>query len=237
MNWEVIFRPESLAMYGEGVLTTLGLLVSSLLVGGTLAMLFALALTGPSKIVQRVVGAYTFVIRGTPLLIQVYLIYYGLGQLGWIQARWDTVWPWTQFKDPFFCALLAFSLNTAAYTAEMLAGAIRETSVGEIESAQAFGMNRFQMMLHIVLPSAMRRTLPAYSNEVVMMLHATSLASAVPAMLDITAAASRIYSDFYLPFEAYLAAAAIYLTCTFCLIGLFKWVERHFLAHLAPRKQ
>lgn len=237
MNWQVIFRPESLAMYGEGLLTTLGLLLSSLLVGGALALVFALALTGPSKTVQRVVGAYTFVIRGTPLLIQVYLIYYGLGQLDWIQARWDTVWPWTQFKDPFFCALLAFSLNTAAYTAEMLAGAIRETSAGEIESAQAFGMNRFQLMLRIVLPSAMRRTLPAYSNEVVMMLHATSLASAVPAMLDITAAASRIYSDFYLPFEAYLAAAAIYLACTFCLIGLFKWVERHFLAHLAPRKQ
>ncbi len=236
MNWEVIFRPESLAMYGEGILTTLGLLASSLVVGGILALVFALALTGPSKVLQRIVGAYTFVIRGTPLLIQVYIIYYGLAQLSWIQARWDSVWPWTQFKDPFFCALLAFSLNTAAYTAEMLAGAIRETSAGEIESAQAFGMNRFQLMLHIVLPSAMRRTLPAYSNEVVMMLHATSLASAVPAMLDVTAAASRIYSDFYLPFEAYLAAAAIYLSGTFCLIGLFKLAERHFLAHLAARK-
>ncbi len=236
MNWEVIFRPESLAMYGEGILTTLGLLASSLAVGGVLALLFALALTGPSKLLQRIVGAYTFVIRGTPLLIQVYMIYYGLGQLGWIQERWDTTWPWTHFKDPFFCALLAFSLNTAAYTAEMLAGAIRETNAGEIESAQAFGMSRFQQMRRIVLPSALRRTLPAYSNEVVMMLHATSLASAVPAMLDVTAAASRIYSDFYLPFEAYIAAAAIYLTCTFCLIGLFKLAERHFLAHLAPRK-
>ncbi len=236
MNWEVIFRPESLAMYGEGILTTLGLLASSLLVGGVLALVFALALTSPNKILQRIVGAYTFVIRGTPLLIQVYLIYYGLGQLEWIQARWDTSWPWTHFKDPFFCALLAFSLNTAGYTAEMLAGAIRETNAGEIEAAQAFGMGRFQFMLRIVLPSAMRRTLPAYSNEVVMMLHATSLASAVPAMLDVTAAASRIYSDFYLPFEAYLAAAAIYLTCTFCLIGIFKLLEGHFLVHLAPRK-
>ena len=236
MNWEVIFRPESLAMYGQGLLTTLGLLASSLAVGGVLALLFALVLTGPNAVARRIVGAYTFVIRGTPLLIQVYLIYYGLGQLEWIQARWDTSWPWTHFKDPFFCALLAFSLNTAGYTAEMLAGAIRETNVGELESAQAFGMGRFQLMLRIVLPSAMRRTLPAYSNEVVMMLHATSLASAVPAMLDVTAAASRIYSDFYLPFEAYLAAAAIYLTCTFCLIGIFKLLERHYLAHLAPRK-
>ncbi len=232
MQWEVIFRPESLALYGEGVLTTLWLLGASLAVGGLLALLFALALTGPSRMLRHMVGAYTFVIRGTPLLIQVYLIYYGLGQLEWIQARWDSIWPWTHFKEPFFCALLAFSLNTAGYTAEMLAGAIRETAAGEIEAAQAFGMSRLQVMLHIVLPGALRRTLPAYSNEVVMMLHSTSLASAVPAMLDITAAAGRIYSDFYLPFEAYLAAAALYLVGTFTLIGLFKLAEGRFLAHL-----
>ena len=236
MNWEVIFRPESLAMYGEGIVTTLVLLFSSLAVGGVFALIFALMLTGRNVFLQRLVGAYTFVIRGTPLLLQIYLIYYGLGQLEWIQARWDNVWPWTHFKDPFFCALLAFSLNTAGYTAEMLAGSIRETHAGEIEAAQAFGMSRFQVMLRVVLPSAMRRTLPAYSNEVVMMLQSTSLASAVPAMLDVTAAASRIYSDFYLPFEAYLFAAAIYLVATFCLIGAFKLAERHFLAHLAPRK-
>jgi len=236
MNWEVIFRPESLAMYGEGIVTTLVLLFSSLALGAVFALVFALMLTGRSVLLQRLVGAYTFVIRGTPLLLQVYLIYYGLGQLEWIQARWDDVWPWTHFKDPFFCALLAFSLNTAGYTAEMLAGSIRETNAGEIEAAQAFGMSRFQVMRRVVLPSAMRRTLPAYSNEVVMMLQSTSLASAVPAMLDVTAAASRIYSDFYLPFEAYLAAAAIYLVATFCLIGVFKLAERHFLAHLAPRK-
>jgi arginine/ornithine transport system permease protein len=236
MNWEVIFRPESLAMYGEGIVTTLVLLFSSLAVGGVFALIFALMLTGRNVFLQRLVGAYTFVIRGTPLLLQIYLIYYGLGQLEWIQARWDDVWPWTHFKDPFFCVLLAFSLNTAGYTAEMLAGSIRETHAGEIEAAQAFGMSRFQVMLRVVLPSAMRRTLPAYSNEVVMMLQSTSLASAVPAMLDVTAAASRIYSDFYLPFEAYLFAAAIYLVATFCLIGAFKLAERHFLAHLAPRK-
>jgi arginine/ornithine transport system permease protein len=236
MNWEVLLTPDSLAMYGEGILTTLGLLASSLAVGGVLAVVFALALTGPWPWLRRLVGVYTFVVRGTPLLLQIYMIYYGLAQLEWIQARWDDVWPWTHFKEPFFCALLAFSLNTAGYTAEMLAGAIRETAAGEIESAQAFGMSRTQALRRIVLPSAMRRTLPAYSNEVVMMLHSTSLASAVPAMLDVTAAASRIYSDFYLPFEAYLAAAAIYLVSTFCLVGLFKLAERRFLAHLAPRR-
>jgi arginine/ornithine transport system permease protein len=236
MNWSVIFEPKNLELFGTGILTTLWLLFSSLGVGAVLALVFALLLTGPWATARWLVGAYTYVIRGTPLLIQVYMIYYGLGQLEWIQARWDTVWPWTHFKEPFFCALLAFSLNTAGYTAEMLAGAIRETNAGEIEAAQSYGMSRFQVMLRVVLPSAMRRTLPAYSNEVVMMLQSTSLASAVPSMLDVTAAASRIYSDYYLPFEAYLAAAAIYLVATFCLIAVFRLAERRFLAHLAPRK-
>jgi arginine/ornithine transport system permease protein len=97
-------------------------------------------------------------------------------------------------------------------------------------------MSRFQVMLRIVLPSAMRRTLPAYSNEVVMMLQSTSLASAVPSLMDVTGAASRIYSDYYLPFEAYLAAAGIYLIASFTLIGLFKYSESRLLAYLAPRK-
>jgi arginine/ornithine transport system permease protein len=236
MNWSVLFEPQNLALYGQGILTTLGLLGASLAVGGVMALVFALLLTGPWAPMRWLVGLYTYVIRGTPLLIQVYLIYYGLAQLEWIQARWDSVWPWTHFKEPFFCALLAFALNTAGYTAEMLAGAIRETSAGEIEAAQAYGMGRAQVMWRIVLPSALRRTLPAYSNEVVMMLHSTSLASAVPSMLDVTAAASRIYADYYLPFEAYLAAAAIYLVASFGLIGLFKLAERHFLAYLVVRR-
>ncbi len=236
MNWSVIFEPATLALYGQGIITTLWLLFSSLGIGSVLALIFALLLTGPWAPLRWLVGAYTYVIRGTPLLLQVYMIYYGLGQMEWIQERWNDVWPWTYFKEPFFCALLAFSLNTAGYTAEMLAGAIRETNAGEIEAAQSYGMGRFQVMWRVVLPSALRRTLPAYSNEVVMMLQSTSLASAVPSLIDVTGAASRVYSDYYLPFEAYLAAAAIYLVASFCLIGVFKLAERHFLAYLAPRK-
>jgi arginine/ornithine transport system permease protein len=235
MRWSVIFEPATLALYAEGVATTATLLLSSLAVGGLMALVFALALTSSIQPLRWLVGAYTYVIRGTPLLIQVYLIYYGIAQLEWVQERWNDVWPWTHFKEPFFCALLAFSLNTAAYTAEMLAGAIRDTHAGEVEAAQAMGMSRWQTMRRVIMPSAMRRTLPAYSNEVVMMLHSTSLASTVPAMLDITAAASRIYSDYYLPFEAYLFAAAIYLVITFALVGLFRLTEHRFLAHLAPR--
>jgi arginine/ornithine transport system permease protein len=236
MNWAVIFEAKNLALSGEGILNTLWLLFSSLGIGAVLALIFALLLTGPWAPVRWVVSAYTYVIRGTPLLLQIYLIYYGLAQMEWVQARWDDVWPWTYFKEASFCALLAFSLNTAGYTAEMLAGAIRETNAGEIEAAQAYGMSRFQLMRRIVLPSAMRRTLPAYSNEVVMMLQSTSLASAVPDLMDITGAASRIYAQYYLPFQAFLAAGAIYLVASFLLIGAFRLAEQHFLAYLTPRK-
>lgn len=134
MSWDIIFQADTLAMYGRGLIVTLSLLLSSLATGGILALLCALALTSGYTVLEKVIGAFTYFVRGTPLLIQVYLIYYGLGQLEWIQARWDEVWPWTHFKEPFFCALLAFALNTAGYTAEMLAGAIRETNPGEVEA-------------------------------------------------------------------------------------------------------
>lgn len=236
MNWSVIFTEKTLQLFSSGMVTTLWLLVACLVIGGVLAVLFALALTSRIAGLRWLVGAYTYVIRGTPLLIQIYLIYYGVAQLEWVQARWNDVWPWTYFQNAFFCALLAFSINTSAYTAELLAGAIRETHPGEVEAAQAMGMTPWQIKRRIVLPSAMRRALPAYGNEVVQMLHSTSLASTVPGLMDMTAAASRIYSDFYLPFEAYLFAAALYLVITFTMVGLFKLAEQRFLAHLAPRK-
>jgi arginine/ornithine transport system permease protein len=232
---DILFEPKNLSLYADGLVTTVTLLASSLAIGGVMALLLALALTSRMAPLRWLAGAYTYCIRGTPLLIQVYLIYYGLAQLEWIQSRWDDIWPWTYFKDAFFCALLAFAMNNAGYTAEMLAGAIRETPSGEIEAAQAMGMSRALVLWRIVLPSAFRRTLPAYSNEVVMMLHSTSLASTVPAMLDLTAAASRIYSTYYLPFEAYLFAAAIYLCITFMVVGGFKWLEKRYLAYLRPR--
>ena len=236
MNWAVIFEPDTLALYGEGLLITLQLTLYSLGMGALLALACALALVSSNAVLRWPAQAFTYFMRGTPLLIQVYLIYYGVAQLEWVQARWDEVWPWTQFKEPFFCILLSFSLNTAAYTAETLAGSIRETSKGEVEAARAMGMGHGLMMRRIVLPSAIRRMLPAYGNEVVMMLHSSSLASTVPALTDLTGAAGRVYSDFFLPFEAYLFAAAIYLGITFALLGASKLLERRYLGYLAPRK-
>ena len=236
MNWDVIFQPDTLALYGQGLIVTLQLTLISLAVGSVLALLCALALVSRRAWLRWPAQAFTYFMRGTPLLIQVYLVYYGLAQLEWVQARWDTVWPWTHFKEPFFCALLSFSLNTGAYTAETLAGLIRETAKGEVEAARAMGMGHALLMRRIVLPSALRRMLPAYGNEVVMMLHSSSLASTVPALLDLTGAASRVYADFYLPFEAYLSAAAVYLCITLGLIAATRWLERRYLGYLAPRK-
>lgn len=236
MDWQIIFQPENLIQYWDGIKTTLYLLSMSLLIGGVLAFLMALALTSRVLPLRWAVSAFTTVMRGTPLLLQTYLIYYGLSQFEWILERWDTVWPWIYFKEAVFCAVLAFSLNTAAYTAEMLAGAIRETAAGEIEAAQAYGMSRWTIMRRVVLPSAMRRTLPAYSNEVVMMLHSTSVASTLPSIIDVTGAASSIYSTYSLSFEAFIAAALIYLVATFTLVGVFRQCEKHFLAYMAPRQ-
>lgn len=236
MDFSIIFQPDNLKLYWDGLLNSLLLLAASLVVGGVLAVPLAVARVSSNRFISGPVWVFTYVMRGTPLLIQVYIIYYGLGQMEFIQARWNDIWPWTWFKEPMFCAILAFALNTCAYTAELLAGAIRDTGHGEVEAAQAMGMTRWTTMRRIVLPSAMRRSLPGYSNEVIMMLHSTSLASAVPALLDITGAARQIYADFYIPFEAFITAGVIYASLTLMLVGVFKLAERRWLAHLAPRK-
>ncbi len=234
MDFETLLQPETLALYARGVGVTLELLAITLACGLALSIPLALLRAAASRWLALPVAAFTFVIRGTPLLVQVYLIYYGVAQLDWVQARWDAVWPWVWFKAPLFCTLVAFALNTTAYTIELVAGAIRETPHGEIEAGESFGMGRATLLTRIVLPSALRRALPAYGNEAILMLHATSVASVVPGIVDITGAANSVYATTYLPFEAYIAAAVIYLVLTFMLVGLLRWIERRALAHLRP---
>jgi arginine/ornithine transport system permease protein len=236
MEFDVILRPENLELFWTGTLNSLALLLVSLVLGGLFSLPLAVARTSRHLWLRKPVWLFTYVMRGTPLLIQVYLIYYGLGQMEYIQARWDDSLLWRGFKEPFFCAALAFSLNTCAYTTELLAGSMRHVPPGEIEAARACGMSRWTCMRRIVMPSAMRRSLPGYSNEVIMMLHSTSLASAVPALLDITGAARSIYSEFYLPFEAFMSAGLIYLVLTLVMVLLFLQAEKHWLVHLRPRQ-
>lgn len=235
MRFDIVFRPEVLALFGEGILWSLLLLFASLILGGLFVLPLALARNSAKKWLSGPVWFFTYVMRGTPLLVQLYMIYYGIAQMEWIQARWDTQLPWEWFKYPVFCAVLAFAINTCAYTVEIVAGAMRETTAGEIEAAQAAGFGRFGMLRHIVLPSALRRSLPGYSNEVIFMLHGTALASAVPALTDITGVARGLYADHYIPFTAFISAGLIYLVLSFCLIAGFKLLERRYLAYLQAR--
>lgn len=228
-DYTVIY--ENLPLYFSGVLVTLKLLAISLAVGLLVAVPLALMRVSKQPMVNFPAWLYTYVIRGTPMLVQLFLIYYGLAQFEAVRASW--LWPY--LSNATFCACLAFAINTSAYTAEILAGSLKATPNGEIEAAKAIGMSRAKLYRRILLPSALRRALPQYSNEVIMMLHTTSLASIVT-LVDITGAARTVNSQYYLPFEAFITAGLFYLCLTFILVRLFKLAERRWLAYLAPRK-
>lgn len=230
LDFSVIW--ENFPQFLHGVRVTLQLLFVSLAVGFVWAVPLALMRVSGSPWLNLPAWFYTYVIRGTPMLVQLFLIYYGVAQFESVRA--SLLWPW--LLDATFCACLAFAINTSGYTAEIIAGCLKTTPPGEIEAARAAGMSRLQMYRRILLPSALRRALPQYSNEVVMMLHATSMASLVT-LADITGVARTISAQYFLPFEAYLTAGAFYLVLTFLLLQLFKAAERRWLAHLRPQRR
>ncbi|HEX5683743.1 MAG TPA: ABC transporter permease [Ideonella sp.] len=213
-----------------GLWTTLRLLMAALLVGGLAAVPLAVLRSLPQPWLSRLVWSFTYFIRGTPMLVQLFLLYYGLAQFDVV--RESVLWPW--LSSAWFCAIAAFAINTCAYTTELLAGAIRALPHGEVEAAKALGMSRGVMLRRIVLPSAFRRALPGYGNEVVMMLHGTSLASVVT-LLDLTGAARELYARHYLPFESFITAALLYLALTLVLVALFRAAERRWLLPLRAR--
>jgi arginine/ornithine transport system permease protein len=228
MNWEAI--QSNLPLYWDGALLTLQLLGGALLLGLIGALPLSIARASSNPWISRPVWLYTYVMRGTPMLVQLFLIYYGLAQFEWVRESPA----WGLLSQAWFCAVLAFGLNTCAYTIEIFAGAILTTPAGEVEAARSIGMSRFQVYSRILLPSALRRALPTYSNEVIFMLHGTSLASIVT-LMDLTGVARDVNSRFFAPFEAFIMAAAFYLVMTFALVGLFHLAERRWLAYLRPR--
>jgi arginine/ornithine transport system permease protein len=228
MDFDVIF--DSLPLYGHGAVVTFELLVLALAIGLALALPLAMLRSLPSPWVWRPVWAFTYVIRGTPMLLQLFLLYYGLAQFD--AVRDSVLWPW--LRSAWFCAVAAFAVNTCAYTTEILFGAMRSLPGGEIEAAKSLGMSRWVAFRRIVMPSAFRRALPAYGNEVVLMLHGTSLASVVT-LYDLTGAAREVNSRYYLPFEAFITAGVCYLIFTFGLVALFRAAERRWLAPLTAR--
>lgn len=228
MSFDVI--AEQLPLYFTGLLVTLKLLALSLLCGLALALPLAVVRTVSRGLASRIVWAYTYVFRGTPMLVQLFLCYYGLAQFE--AVRDSFAWPY--LSSATFCAWLTFTLNTAAYTTEIIAGSIRALPAGEIEAAKALGMPRGLMLRRIVLPAALRRALPAYGNEAIFMLHGTSLASVVT-LLDVTGAAREVNAKFYLPFEAFITAGAFYFVLTLSLVGLFRWAENRWLKPMMSR--
>ncbi|PHR28760.1 MAG: amino acid ABC transporter permease [Desulfotalea sp.] len=230
MDFSII--TSNIDVYLEGMKNTLILVSISLVIGLLLAVPLAVLRVVGNSFVQIPIRIFVYFFRGTPLLVQMFLVYYGLGQFDFIRESF--VWP--LFKEAYFCALLTFSLNTCAYTVEILRGSMVATPHGEVEAATAAGMSKFLMLRRIILPSAFRRALPAYSNEIIFMLHGSALASVIT-IVDITGAARIINSRYYSPYEAFITAALFYMAITFTLVFLIRQLEKKWHAHLQPENQ
>ncbi|MEL6769068.1 MAG: ABC transporter permease [Pseudomonadota bacterium] len=220
---------ENWAMFAEGVWMTLQLTVLALIAGFLIALPAALAMHRRTRAGTFWRG-FVYVFRGTPLLVQTYLIYYGLAQFDWVRAG-----PWWYFlREAWWCALIAFSLNSAAYQAEILRGAFGNVPRGEIEAGRALGLSARFITWLVLLPSAFRRALPQYGNEVVFMLHGSVVASVIT-LQDILGAGRTLNARYYLAYEGLLTAALLYMALTFALVGVFRLLERRFLRHLNVR--
>ena len=212
-----------------GTGTTLKLVAGALLCGIFLAVPTALAADSPSRILRGAASGYVLFFRGTPLLVQIFLIYYGLGQFEAVRA--SIFWP--ILREPWWCALLALSLNTGAYTGEIVRGGLQSVPSGQIEAARAAGMSGLLLYRRIIAPIALRQALPAYSNEVVSMIKATALASTITIM-EITGIARTFISQTFKPIEIFLVAGAIYLVLNFLAAQLLRALERHLSPHRRP---
>ena len=217
--WELFIK--WLTKLIQGATLTLELTALSVIAGLIVAIPLGIARSSKLWYVRSLPYGYIFFFRGTPLLIQLFLVYYGLGQFE--AVRESVLWPY--LRDPFWCAVLTMTLHTAAYIAEILRGAIQAIPPGEIEAARALGMSRFKTLVHIVLPRAARIGLPAYSNEVILMLKASSLASTVT-LLELTGMTRTIIARNYQTVDMFLIAGVIYLVMSFVLIQGFKLLER-----------
>ena len=229
MDFAVII--DNLPLYLSGLRITIELLILALVCGLALAIPVGVAAASARAPVNSLPRGFIYFMRGTPLLVQVFLIYHGFAQFDFLRESFL----WAVFKEAYWCALIAFSLNTAGYTAEIIRGAIKQTPAGEIEAARACGMSEATMLRRIILPSALRRGLPAYGNEVIFMLHGTVIAGVIT-IVDLFGAAKIVNSRHFVPFESFIAAGFFYLCLTFLIVYLFKLAETKWHAHLRPRR-
>ena len=223
---------QSLPRLLEGAWLTVHITALSVVAGLVLAVPLALLRVSKNPLFWTPAYGYIFYFRGTPLLVQIFLIYYGSGQF---QAELDALGLWVFFRQAYFCAALTLTLNTAGYTAEILRGAIQAVPHGEIEAARASGMSGWLLYRRIILPKAFRLALPAYSNEVVFLFQATSLVSII-SLMDLTGVARVIAARSFAFYELYITAGIIYLIVTYGILFIFKKVEFRLSGHLRDRK-
>lgn len=225
MDWT--FLQETFISLVSAVPLTLLLAANSIALGAILAVGIAVARFSAIAPVRWLAQAYVFVFRGTPLLVQIFIIYYGLSQFPAI--RHSLLWP--ILREPYWCAVLALALNTAAYASEIIRGGLLSVPFGQVEAARACGMSRFMIFRRITLPLGVRQALPGYGNEMISMVKATSLASIIT-LMEVTGVAARIISESYRAIEVFIVAGAIYLTINFLLTRLVQLVEFRLSPHL-----
>ncbi len=211
------YFPDMLA----GLWVTIELMVISLITGLLLAIIFTFCIESGRFYLKAPVDALVFFIRGTPLLVQIFIIYYGSGQWVWLHGTLM----WQFLKQPWGCAVIALALNTAAYTAALLVGAIRAVPEGEVEACQVLGLSKSQMLRRIILPRAWRMALPAYSNEVIMVLKSTSLVSTIT-ILDLMGVMRQMIARTYEVLPFFLMAGILYFILNMVIIILFRILER-----------
>ncbi len=202
---------------------TLKLLSASLFFGLFLGLFFAILRLNKNIFVNKFAYGYSYVFRGTPLLVQIFIIYFGLGQIEYLRS---TVL-WVVLKEPYWCAIIAFTLNTGAYTSEILRSAFQTIKPGIIEAGKSLGISNKIIFYKIQIPIAIRQSLPAYGNEIILMMKGTSLASTVT-LMDLTGVAKYIISTTFKPIEVFIVAGGIYLFMTFVIHNVIKYLEKKY---------
>ena len=202
---------------------TLKLLSASLIIGLFVGLFFAILRLNKNIFLNRFAYGYSYVFRGTPLLVQIFIIYFGLGQIEYLRSTFL----WVILKEPYWCAIIAFALNTGAYTSEILRSAFQTIKPGIVEAGKSLGISNKIIFYKIQIPIAIRQSLPAYGNEIILMMKGTSLASTVTIM-DLTGVAKYIISTTFKPIEVFIVAGGIYLFMTFVIHNLIKFLEKKY---------
>ena len=207
-------------------LMTLKLLSLSLFFGLIIGLIFSVMRLSKNKFISIFSYGFSYVFRGTPLLVQIFIIYFGLGQIEYLRS---TIL-WSILKEPYWCAIIAFSLNTGAYTSEILRSAFQTIKIGFIEAGKGIGLSKKIIFYKIQIPIAIKQSLPAYGNEIILMLKGTSLASTVT-LMDLTGVAKYIISTTFKPIEVFIVAGSIYLSLTFIVHNFIKFTEKKLKTH------